>query len=331
MEDAVATLTPQRGSKRYDLIVVGGGAAGLTAAMYAARRALKTLIITKDLGGQAATTPWIENYPGIDCTDGLELMVKFRSQAEKYGAELVTTEAKGIDCLEGGAFGVRTPQEVLEAGAVILAFGLTPRDLGVPGEERLKGRGVSYCVTCDGPLFKGKRVAVVGGGNAALDAANFLAQLASEVHLIHEREKLRGSEALAAAVLADERITKHLGVRVREITGEQVVTGLVLGDAASRPLALDGVFIELGHVAQTSWLKGVVDLDPKGQVVVTRACRTSRPGIFAAGDLADIDYKQVVISAGEGAKAALEAYRYLRHGEGKSIVPDWTKAKPVVP
>jgi thioredoxin reductase (NADPH) len=314
----------------YDIVVVGGGPAGLTAGLYAARRALKTVILTKDLGGQAATTDWIENYPGVDFTDGLELMVKFRDQALKHGAEFQTLEATGLARSADGTLLVHTPTETFPARAVILAFGLTPRDLGVPGEERLKGRGVSYCVTCDGPLFKGKRVLVAGGGTAALDAAEFLTKIAaSPVHIVHERDKFRGAAALIERVLQNPAIEKHLGWKIREITGEAMVAGVVLErQGLERAVAVDGVFVELGHVAKTDWLKGVVDLDHRGQVVVQRGCQTSCPGVFAAGDVADIDYKQVVISAGEGAKAALEAYRYLQGAAGQSLVPDWTTAKP---
>ena len=312
----------------YDVVSVGGGAAGLTAGMYAARRALKTVILAKDLGGQAATTSWIENYPGVGVTDGLELMVKFRDQALQFGAEFVATEAEKITPHDNG-FMVTTPQGEFTSRAVILAFGLTPRDLGVPGEEALKGRGVSYCVTCDGPLFKGKRVLVVGGGSSALDAAEFLTHLTDVVHIVYEREVFRGPKALIAKVLHDPKITKHLGEKVVEIRGrERVESVLLSGGGETVEVPVDGVFVELGHIVKTAWLKGLVDLDERGHVIVTKNCATSRPGIFAAGDVADIAYKQVVVSAGEGAKAALQAYHYLQGGDGRSIVPDWTLAKP---
>ncbi len=306
----------------YDVIIVGGGPAGLSAGIYAGRRALKTLILTKDVGGQAATTPEIENYPGIDFTDGFDLMEKFRAQAEKHGAELRAAEVEKLEKTDG-AFAVKTPHEDFFAKAVILAFGLTPRDLGVPGEERLKGRGVSSCVTCDGPLYKGKRVLVCGGSDHALDAAEFLVKIAGEVHMVYERDKFRGSAALVKKVMDDEKIIKHLGSKVVKINGEERVSGVDIEGVETTTLAFDGIFVEVGYIANSKWLKGLVEIDGHQQIIADKKCHTSTPGIFAAGDIAEGDYKQVVISAGEGAKAALEAYRYIHHSEGKPIIPDW--------
>lgn len=306
----------------YDVIIVGGGPAGLSAGIYASRRALKTLILTKDLGGQAATTPEIENYPGVDFTDGFDLMEKFRSQAEKHGAEIRAIEVEGIEKIEGG-FKLKTPHDFFSAKAVILAFGLTPRDLGVPGEEKLKGRGVSSCVTCDGPLFKDKRVIVAGGGDHALDAAEFLAKIAAEVHIVYERDKFRGNAVLVEKVMKDEKIIKHLGKQISEIFGEQRVEAVTLQGSDSEKLPIDGVFVEVGYIANTKWLKDILSLDQRGQIIADKYCHTSAPGLFAAGDIVDMNFKQVVISAGEGAKAALEAYRYINHSEGKPIIPDW--------
>lgn len=313
MEERVA-------NEPFDVVVVGGGPAGLTAGMYAARRALKTLILTKDLGGQAATTGEIENYPGIDFTDGFDLMQNFRVQAEKHGAEIRAIEVEGLS-VTNSLFILKTPQENIEARSVILAFGLTPRDLGVPGEEKLKGRGVSYCVTCDGPLFKGKKVLVCGGGNHALDAAEFMAKIAAEVHIVYERSQFRGAAELTKKVMGDEKIQKHLGEKVAVIEGDDRVRRVVFESGTG--LELDGVFIEIGYVANTKWLSGLIELDGRGQIVTDKRGHTSIPGLFAAGDITDMDYKQLVISAGEGAKAALEAYRFLHHTEGKPIIPDW--------
>ncbi len=307
-------------SEPFDVVVVGAGPAGLTAGLYAARRALKTLILTKDLGGQAATTGEIENYPGIDFTDGFDLMQKFRDQAEKHGAEIRAIEVEQL-ATSDGLFLLKTPQDTVSARSVILAFGLTPRDLGVPGEEALKGRGVSYCVTCDGPLYKGKKVIVCGGGNHALDAAEFLSKIASEVHIVYERNQFRGAAELTKKVMDDERIQKHLGEKVATIEGEERVRRVVF--ESGKGLDLDGVFVEIGYVANTKWLKGFIEIDSRGQIVTDKRCRTAVPGLFAAGDIADLDYRQLVISAGEGAKAALEAYRFLNHTEGKPIIPDW--------
>lgn len=305
----------------FDVVVVGAGPAGLTAGMYAARRALSTLILSKDLGGQAATTPDIENYPGTDFTDGYVLMEQFRAQAEKHGATLRFEEVHDIVCREDGAFDVVTTQGQYRAAAVILAFGLTPRDLGVPGEQELKGRGVSYCATCDGPLFKGKRVVVAGGGNHALEAAEFLRRVAAETSIVYERDRFRGTASLTETILADTGVTKYLGKKIARIEGSDRVTGVVL--ESGEQIVVDGVFVEVGYVAKTEWLTNIITIDERRQIVTDKRCRTSRPGIFAAGDITDMDYKQVVVSAGDGARAALEAYRYIHQGEGKPIIPDW--------
>lgn len=319
-------------NKQYDIVIIGAGAAGLTAAIYTSRRALKTLIISKDIGGQAALTTEIENYPGVGLVDGFDLMNKFLHDAKKFGAELKAGEVKKIERLENGDFAITSTVGNYQALAVILAFGLTPRDLGVPGEEELKGKGVSSCATCDGPLYKGKIVAVVGGGNSALDAAEFLSRIAEKVYLIHRREEFRGEEILVKRVKDKNNIELVLRSNIKEIRGDERVKSIVVADIddenKTHEIIVDGVFVEIGHIAKTKWLGDLVDYDERKQIKVNKNCETKTSGLFAAGDVTDIEYKQIIISGGEGAKAALQAYKYLQRSKGvKGAGFDWGVVK----
>ncbi len=310
----------------YDVVIVGGGPAGLAAAIYTSRRALKTLIISKDVGGQAALTDEIENYPGFESIGGLELAEKFKAQAIKFGAEFTLMEIVGLE-KKGKEFLLKTvDKKEIKTKTVILAFGLTPRNLEVPGEQELTGRGVSYCATCDGPLYKDKIATVIGGGNSALDAAEFLSRIAKQVYLIHRRDEFRGEQILVDQVKAAKNVEIIYNANAAEVKGKDRVEALVYktNDGEVKEIKTDGIFIEIGHIAKTGWLDGVVDLtEGRKEIAISRDCATSQPGVFAAGDISDITYKQVVISAGEGAKAALQAYRYLQ-GD-KALVPDWKK------
>lgn len=309
---------------KYDVIIVGGAAAGLTAAIYTTRRALKTLILTQDIGGQAASTPDIENYPGYDHIDGMELMGKFKDQAEKYGAEIIYQEVKEV-IKDGDIIKAKTNTDEFQARSVILAFGLTHRHLGVPGEEEFGGKGVSYCATCDAPLFKQKDVAVVGGGNSALDAAILLSKLANKVYLVHRRDEFRGEQVLIDRVKETENIEIIYNSKVKEIQGEMLVNKLVVtyieNESKIREIDLQGVFVEIGFQVKGDLVKDLVDLDASNQILVNKNNETSATGIFAAGDVTDIAYKQIIISAGEGAKAALQAYKYLNAGKTTGV--DW--------
>lgn len=309
---------------KYDVIIVGGAAAGMTAAIYSSRRAMKTLIVTQDIGGQAATTPDIENYPGFEHIDGIKLMDNFKKQAEKTGTEFVFEEVKEIK-KTGNEFIVKTNTKEFETRSVILAFGLTHRHLGVPGEEEFGGKGVSYCATCDAPLFKQKDVAVVGGGNSALDASLLLSKLAKKVYLVHRRDKFRGEQVLIDRVLAAENIEMVYNSKVKEIKGEMLVKSMVVEDindsSKVKEINLQGVFVEIGFQVKGDLVKGLVDLDDRKQILVDKNCATSTPGIFAAGDVTDIEYKQIIVSAGEGAKAALSANKFLNSGKITGV--DW--------
>lgn len=320
-------------SKDYDIIIVGGGAAGLSAAMYASRRALKTLVLSKDLGGQAALTNEIENYPGRKLLAGFELMNDFKEQAEAFGSVMEMKEVIGIQ-KEGEDFQVATPHEHYTCKALVLAFGLTPRDLGVPGEDRFKGRGVSSCATCDGPFFKGKKVMVVGGGNAGLDAAEYLSRIAASVVLVVRKEALTGSQELIDQLINNPRVTIKTKMWPKELMGKSCLEQVVLTSAdaeVSESVDVDGCFVEIGHLAKTDFVQELVELDERRQIKIDGDCKTSTPGVFAAGDITTISYKQVVISAGEGAKAALSAYKYLQEkGCTKGAMIDWgvVKKKP---
>lgn len=309
----------------YDVIIVGAGPAGLAAAIYTVRRAFKTLVISKDIGGQMALTENIENYPGFKQISGPDLAQKIKEQAEHFGAEFVFSEVNKIEKVEAGFILTTVDGQAVQARAVILAFGLTPRNLEVPGEKELTGKGVAYCATCDGPLYKGKDVIVVGGGNAALDAAEYLSKIAKQVYILVRKEQFRGEQVLIDQVLHTDNIKVIFGGVTKEVIGQNKVASLVYLDTKQQEqtLKVDGIFIEIGHIAKTAWLKSLINLNASNEVLVSADNETSLSGIFAAGDLTQITYKQVVISAGEGAKAALQACKYLQGG--KVVGQDWGK------
>ena len=310
--------------KKYDIIIIGGACAGLTAGLYAARRALKTLILTKDVGGQAAITDEIENYPGVGRINGFELMTNFRKQAEEAGAEIKMAEVNSIESVEN-RFSVKSSAGEFEATSLILAFGLEHRKLGVTGENEFYGRGVTYCATCDGPLFKGKTVAIVGGGNSAFDAAEYLSGLCKKVYLIHRSDKFRAEQVLIDIVKSKSNVEIITKAEIAEIVGKERVEKAILRNG--EVLKLDGVFIEIGYQPKTDFIKDLVKLDSIGQVIIDKEGKTNVPGIFGAGDVTDTPFKQVVISAGEGAKAALSAARYLQSKQSLELKPDWTRRK----
>ena len=297
----------------YDVIIIGGGPSGMTAAIYTARRGLKTIVLTRDLGGQITRTNEIENYPGFDLISGPELATKFFNQAKKFGAEIKFEEAKNIAKTEDG-FSLKTVGDEFKTKAIILSFGKSPRELNVPGEEKLKGKGVSYCATCDGPFFKNKSVVVVGGGNSALDAALVTSAIAKNVYLIH-RGEFRGEAILIDKVNKAKNIEQVVPNEITEIKGEEKVESVLLKDG--REIKTDGVLVEIGYVIDRKLAEGLIKMDSTGQIIVDSRQNTSVPGIFAAGDLTDTPYKQIVIAAGEGAKAALSCFDYIQQKTGK--------------
>lgn len=298
---------------RFDVIIIGGGPAGLTAALYSARRGLSTLVLSQDIGGQATTTGTVENYPGIDLADGLELMTKFKTQAEKYGAKVVLEEAMALEKTEQG-FSVTSANGVYESTALILAHGLSHKHLDVPGEKEFIGKGVSYCATCDAPLFKGKDVIVVGGGNSAMDAALLLARFCSKVTIMTRNNEFRGEKVLMERMGDTKSITQILNGVTKKIIGEKSPTGIVIDvGGTEQTIPVQGVFVEIGYTVNPKLMAGIATLDKRNQIIVDPLSNgTDVPGLFAAGDVTTILHKQIVISAGEGAKAAISVDGYLQ-------------------
>ncbi|MBT4516423.1 MAG: thioredoxin-disulfide reductase [Candidatus Komeilibacteria bacterium] len=322
------TISKDGENKIYDVVIVGGGPSGLTAGIYTSRRAMKTLIISKDIGGQISLTDDVENYPGFENIEGLALAQKFQTQAAKTGTEFLFEEVTQIDKTDDGFIVNTGTKKAIKAKTVILAFGLTPRNLEVPGEKELTGRGVTYCATCDGPLYRDKTVVIVGGGNSALDAAEYMSKIAKKVYLLVRKDKFRGEQVLADKVMADKNIEVMFKAVVSEIKGKDRVESFVykIADTETKEIQIDGVFIEIGHIASTKWLDNLnLDRTERGEIKISVDNETNIPGIFAAGDITEITYKQAVISAGEGCKAALQAYRHLQ-GD-KPMAPDWTPKK----
>lgn len=317
----------------YDFIIVGGGAAGLAAAIYGSRRALKTLVITESLGGQAATTEEIENYPGVGLTGGPTLTQSFKEQAERFGATFVFERAERLAAttLKDGQLGytVTTDRGTYTGRTLLIATGLSHRHLNVPGERQLTGKGVSYCATCDAPLFKDQPVAVIGGGNSALDSALLLAKYSPSVTLIHRGPRFSGEATVLDRAKRASNIQRIVEAVVTEIQGKERVTGIKLASvtdpARTRDLAVAGVFVEIGYEVHPELFADFVETDAKQQIVVSPTGETSRPGVFAAGDITTVPFKQIVISAGAGAKAALQAHHYLlRQGVFTEEIPtDW--------
>jgi thioredoxin-disulfide reductase len=311
----------------YDLIIVGGACAGLAAATYAGRRNLKTVVLTMNIGGQIATTPSVENYPGIDFITGPGLAEAMQMQALKWGAEIKFEEVTSLVKNGERDFTVTTNTANYKGKAVILAYGKTPRKLDVLGEDQYAGKGVSYCVTCDAPLFRKRTVAVVGGGNSAIEGALILAEASEKVYLVHRRNEFRAEAVLMEKIKNTPNIELVTNSVVAEIHGnEEVVTHITVADVAdatkTRDITLHGVFVEVGFIVQTEFIRHMVTVDRMNQVVTNNLQETSTPGLYAAGDLTDTPYKQAVISASEGTKAALAAYTYI-HGT-PMIGVDWS-------
>jgi len=297
----------------YDVIIIGGGPAGLTAAIYASRRSLKTLMLTRDIGGQSAKTFDIENYPGVVHASGPALSKTMLEQAQAFKTEIKFEEVKKVENKDGH-FEVASIGNVYQSKTLIIASGKKPRELGVSGEEEFKGKGVTYCATCDAPFFRGKTVVVVGGGNSALDAAILCAEIAVKVYIVH-RSELSGEQVMIDKVKADPKIEIILPDEVESISGENVVKSVKL--KSGREIITDGIIIEVGYTIDSSLFENLVKVNEQKQIEIDLSQNTSVPGVFAAGDLTTAPYKQIVIAAGEGAKAALSAYDYIMKLEGK--------------
>lgn len=296
---------------KYDVVIIGGGPAGITAAIYTSRRLLKTLVITKESGGQVVKTPDIENYPGFDLIAGPELAKKFTDQAKKFGAEIIFDEVTHLE-EKGGEFIISSQKEIYYCKALILAFGKVPRKLNIPGENEFKGKGVSYCSTCDAPFFKNKTVVVNGGGNSAFEATLELSKSAEKVYLIHRRDEFTAEDIMINKVKKTNNVEIITSAKIEKIEGDQVVKSItILQHEKERKIETDGVFIEIGYIVADGLIKEFVEMDEKNQIKTHKDHSTSRDGVFAAGDLTNSYYKQIVISAGEGAIAGLSAAKYV--------------------
>jgi len=301
--------------REYEVVIVGGGPAGLAAGLYAARALRRTLLVErKVMGGQIALTSVVENYPGFpDGINGFDLGLAMHRQAEKYGLETVYTEVTALEKVDR-RFRLRTAEDELWARAVIITAGADPNRLGVPGEERLTGRGVSYCGTCDAAFFRDEEVAVVGGGDAAMDEALFIARYARKVHVIHRRDTLRASRVLQERAFANPKIDFTWNTVVERIEGGDAVEQLHLRNVRTgeqRVMPVAAIFIFIGQHPNTDWLGGLVALDAGGHVPVNLWMETSVSGLFAAGDVRVDSARQVATAVGDGVTAAIRADHYL--------------------
>ncbi|MBU1932454.1 MAG: thioredoxin-disulfide reductase [Candidatus Omnitrophica bacterium] len=304
----------------YDAVIIGGGPAGLTAALYASRARLKTLVIeSMTVPGQAILTDSIENFPGFPgAINGFKLIEKFKEQARHFGAELVTGDVKKIEGFEKG-FKVVLEKRAYSSLSVIIATGARPKKINIPGEERLTGRGVSYCATCDGALYKDREVAVLGGGNSAVEEALFLTRFAKKVSLIHRRDRLRATKILQEQAAANNKIEFILESKPVEIKGQDKVTGVILENIKTgkkTDQACDGVFIFVGYEPNTAIFKDVLDLNDKGCILADPDMSTSQKGIFACGDCTQKLLRQVITACGDGATAAFSAQQYVEELKG---------------
>jgi thioredoxin reductase (NADPH) len=307
-------------SEIIDIAIIGGGPAGLSAALYGARARANTVVFETALpGGQIITTDWIENYPGMpEGLSGSRIGELMHAHAEKFGATFRTFAPIESIAPDSGGFRLVSEDEDVLARTVILATGATPRKLGIPGEAEHIGRGVSWCATCDGALFRGKVVAVVGGGDAALEEAMFLTKFAEKVHLVHRRDQFRATKCIQERAIENDKIEVHYSRIPTEVVGhEGRVAGLVLdpvGEGVQETLAVSGVFEFVGVHPNSELVAKLADLAEDGWVKVDASMATNYPGLYAAGDVTDTPLKQVVAAAGQGATAAFEALRYLDSG-----------------
>lgn len=301
----------------YDLIIIGGATSGLTASIYAARKKLRTITLTEKVGGQSLLTDNIENYPGFKSISGSDLIAKMREQAELAGAEIQEGKiAVGIESAEK-KFKVMTQDgESFETKSIIIATGKKPRPLNVPGEKEFSAKGVSYCSICDAPLFEGKDVAVVGGGNAGIEAAMDLTKYANKIYVLEFGLKIIGDESTQEKLRNTGKVEFIVDAMTKEIKGEQFVEILVYEDRKSgeqKELQVQGIFVNIGQIPSTDFIKGFLELNPQNEIIINpKTNQASIEGVFAAGDVTDVPFKQCIVAGGEGAKAALSAYNYLQ-------------------
>ena len=310
-------------NKDWDIIIIGAGPAGLTAGIYASRARLKTLILEAgEPVCQLLTTERIENYPGLpDNTGGLELIENMRTQAVNFGAGIINDKVTKVSDDKGDSKLIYTSKKEYRTSAVIIAAGASPKKLNIPGENKLLGKGVSYCAVCDGSFFKDKKVVVVGGGDAAVEEALFLTRFCKEVTLIHRRDRLRAVKILQERVLANEKINISWNSVVKEIAGNDIVEQVVIEDVKTsqiKNIACDGIFISIGFSPNSDFLKDYIDLDKTGYILTDNDMQTSVKGIYACGDVRKKILRQAIVASGEGATAAFAAQRHIEDLTGSA-------------
>jgi len=302
----------------YDVIIIGAGPAGLSAAIYSVRKKLKTLILTEDLGGQITEAHMVENYLGIPEISGIDLIEKFREHAKKFDIEIKEgVDLQEIKSQDHNSFAVITDRGEFFSKTIIVTTGKSYRELKIPGAKEFEGKGITYCATCDAPLYKNKTVAVIGAGDAGQDAVWQLTQYANKVYLLNKYPELKGANIqMQEKIKTSGKVEIFNNCEPIEVKGEKFVKSLVFkhnGIGETREVTVDGIFVEIGSVPSSDLLKNVVKLNEKGEIIIDHLTNTtSEPGIFAAGDVTNILHKQLVIAAGEGAKAALSVYDYLK-------------------
>jgi len=298
-------------SKIYDLIIVGAGPAGITASIYAARKKMDILVLTGDIGGQTAWSGDIENYVGYQFITGVELTMKFEEHMKKYGVEVRENEEMTGIAREKDTIKITTGKGVYKAGTAVIATGKRSKELNVPGEKEFRNKGIAYCATCDAPLFGGKDVAVIGGGNSALEAVLQLIKIAKHVYIINITDKLEGDAIIRDKAVSADNVTVINNSSVLAIEGDSLVEKVRIGSGGEeRTIEVQGVFVEIGLSPNTGF-KSDIDLNERGEIIVNSRNETNIPGVFAAGDVTDVVEKQIIIAAGEGAKAALGSFKYL--------------------
>ena len=314
-------------AKVYGVTIIGSGPAGYTAAIYAARSNLSVLVLQGyEAGGQLMQTSEVENFPGFEAGIlGPEIMEKFESQARRFGAELIPEDVTEID-LSHRPFTLKTDIGEYKSRAVIIATGASAKWLNLPSEERLKGRGVTACATCDGFFFKGKDVVVIGGGDTAMEEATFLTRYVNHVTLIHRRDTFRASKIMQDRVLKNPKISVLMDNEVTEVLGEDAVTGVCVRNVRNgeeNVLNVQGLFLAIGHKPNTDLFKGIINMDEVGYIVPAEFTMTNIPGVFAAGDVTDHRYRQAITAAGDGCRAAIDLERWLESQGDEVGVENW--------
>ena len=313
-------------SEKFDVVIIGGGPAGLTAGIYAGRAGKKAAVFEREtIGGQITFTDSIDNYPGTPGISGAEYAMKLKDQAEQFGTEVIMDEVLSVEkpSEEGGAFVIKATEDTYQASAVILATGLSSRHMGVPGEEKLIGKGISFCAVCDGMFFRGKDVAVYGGGNTALEDAIYLTQLANSVTIIHRRDRFRGEDTLVRQLKAKENVKFCMNSTVTGVAGDPLLQSVEITDNVTgekKELKVNGLFVAIGKIPNGEAFRGLAEEDEKGYYLSGEDCLTGTPGLFVAGDGRDKAVNQLTTAVSDGAIAGTAACNYVDRLSGNEYV-----------